>query len=538
MLGRLTGDYYYRYDDEGNRVSSSQVSSKGERTTRSYRYAQAGDGNRLIEDTDSVSGLTRRYRYDDKGSPVSTGQLRYEYNNDRRPTAVYRDDELIARYYYNSFGERTKKVTFSGADTSGNTTYFLYDGTTLTAEINGNGDITSQYVYLNANRPVLKLEGDNVYSIHTDHLGTPRSMSDSDGALVWSASYSPFGEASVTTEKVSLPLRLPGQYLDAETGTHYNYLRDYDPGTGRYLTSDPIGLNGGINTYAYAGNNPISLFDVSGLKPEAEQLADGGWRINAEAYASLFALASENRRVEYYFMLHSLTGSRLAFEMAQISSNSEQVGGIAWNANYAIEAAFPDIYPTNEFGETDIQTFSEIIFAADFAAISHFQCVGPNEASYRLPSDSEMVQVTVGAWESVELGHVAPPLVRQFLDLYGDVLTQVGVGVSILPFDINVVPERYEEAFEIIADATRTEVLNANGFYEPEFIRDHPDADIETVFSADCLSKMLSAPIGSRDSSMSIDQLNLYNDVTGSPTHDIIVVQTSGAEYGSCVASQ
>ena len=96
-------------------------------------------------------------------------------------------------------------------------------------------------------------------------------MTNEAGVKVWSATHDPFGRASVvncfsrTCERVYLNVRFPGQYYDGETGLHYNYFRYYDPATGRYITSDPIGLAGGLNTFLYVGGNPLNRVDSTGL---------------------------------------------------------------------------------------------------------------------------------------------------------------------------------------------------------------------------------------------------------------------------------
>jgi len=113
-----------------------------------------------------------------------------------------------------------------------------------------------------------------LYFYHLDHLGTPQVMTDENGEVVWKADYQPFGTVDVTVSDVENTFRFPGQYYNNETELHYNYHRLYDPKTGRYLTPDPIGLEGGINLYAYAGLNPINLLDPLGLYTFRQGLQD------------------------------------------------------------------------------------------------------------------------------------------------------------------------------------------------------------------------------------------------------------------------
>jgi RHS repeat-associated protein len=107
---------------------------------------------------------------------------------------------------------------------------------------------------------------------HVDHLGTSQRLTNTQGETTWRMVSEAFGKtfvdatlAPTTTGTTTNNLRFPGQYEDQETGTHYNYFRDYDPSVGRYVQSDPIGLRGGINTYAYVKGNPLKYIDPRGL---------------------------------------------------------------------------------------------------------------------------------------------------------------------------------------------------------------------------------------------------------------------------------
>ncbi|TXS96217.1 hypothetical protein FV139_01565 [Parahaliea maris] len=104
-----------------------------------------------------------------------------------------------------------------------------------------------------------------VYFIHSDHLGSPRVITATDRGVLWRSDHKPFGEANLGTETIEYNLRFPGQYFDAESKLHHNYFRDFQPTTGRYVQSDPIGLQGGLNSYLYAHAAPTRYIDFYGL---------------------------------------------------------------------------------------------------------------------------------------------------------------------------------------------------------------------------------------------------------------------------------
>ncbi|MBX3715705.1 MAG: RHS repeat-associated core domain-containing protein [Burkholderiales bacterium] len=132
-----------------------------------------------------------------------------------------------------------------------------------------------EYVWL-GDLPVAVLRpalpgGFTAYYVWADHLGTPRVVSDAANVVRWEwANANPFGAHAPDDNPsgagaFAFNLRFPGQYFDQETGLHYNYFRDYDPGIGRYVQSDPIGLVGGVNTYGYVSAQPLRFGDRRGL---------------------------------------------------------------------------------------------------------------------------------------------------------------------------------------------------------------------------------------------------------------------------------
>jgi len=213
-----------------------------------------------------------QYEYDANGNMISkvdssnpADTSYYTYDIENRLIQISNPESQISNYYYDPFGRRLWK------EVDGTTTYFMYADEGLVAELDDTGTETKTYGYVPNSTwttdPLFMKEGSNYYFYHNDHLGTPQKMTSVNGAVVWSAKYSSFGEADVDAEStVTNNLRFPGQYYDEETGLHYNYQRYYDPRTGRYINADLIGLSSGdINIYRYAFNNPEYWIDYNGL---------------------------------------------------------------------------------------------------------------------------------------------------------------------------------------------------------------------------------------------------------------------------------
>jgi RHS repeat-associated protein len=290
----------FSYDGTGDRLSKTQGG-----TPESYTYT-AGT-HRLA----SVAGVSRNA--DPNGNTTQIGTQTLAYDDRNRLTAGHAAG--IATFDYSGRGERVLKnaprqqqgaglptgamsYTYleNGALSGEYTAYLQCINNTTNAKSGALTKVTSgsiavvqlcppnwvttttwtpstDYIYLD-NLPIAMVKGGQLYYVETDHLGTPREViqpgtTTASDTLVWKwdyfASNSAFGENAPSPQTVTMNLRFPGQYFDAETGLNYNYFRDYEPGTGRYVESDPIGLKGGNNTYGYAKEDPLKYFDRLGL---------------------------------------------------------------------------------------------------------------------------------------------------------------------------------------------------------------------------------------------------------------------------------
>lgn len=235
----------YQYDADGNR--SSQVVNGA---ATSFGYVPGT--NRL---SSASGGMSATYGYDANGNLTTlSGRTAYSYGPFNR--LVNADG---ASFVISAEGQRIEKLFGTGA------TYFAPDASgTLLAEFPGNW---RDYVWLNG-RLVTVISNGGVFPLHDDQTGRPLYMTDPNSGtqIDWAAEGLPFDSSVTTNAWGNFNIGFPGQYFDSENGLWQNGNRDYDPLIGRYIESDPIGLKGGINTYAYVNSNPVSGTDPLGLE--------------------------------------------------------------------------------------------------------------------------------------------------------------------------------------------------------------------------------------------------------------------------------
>lgn len=321
---------------------SSEVDLEGEfekgdlsRTTRRAFDIEAAS-NRLLGMTQtteltrsgkvpSIAGATVTFTLDANGSMTGDGLRTFEYDAANRLAKVstpQHNDSVDIRYLHNALGQRVFRSE-PEADQSQPNAVILGEGFIAwlkrrfgwlfaTAKppssslgvvyLHGDGEIprwallgeydngtskgrgSTEYIWLpledGSAIPVGFFRGGKLYAVHTDHLGTPRLVTDDQRRPVWQWPYSAFGDNKptgpliqarkpsaqlVATEPIEFGLRFPGQFDDAQAGLNYNLFRWYHAKDGRYTQFDPIGLRGGWNGFSYAGGNPLGNADPRGL---------------------------------------------------------------------------------------------------------------------------------------------------------------------------------------------------------------------------------------------------------------------------------
>ena len=268
----------YSYDPDGNRITLNE--NKGASVITSILPAISN----LLGGTSGAA--TRTLSYDKDGSTTLDHRvvtvLGYTFDAGERLVKA-KTGAFTTTYLNDGLGRRVSRAGYGAQGIAGGKQEFVHDlEGHLLGEYDGNGKAIEETVWLldRGSNPgqapgssaeevlpvAVLIPGQTPDYVAADQLGAPHQIANSSRNLVWRWDHDPFGNGAPTGTLIYNP-RFLGQYFDKETGFDYNGRRDYDPTTGRYVESDPIGLKGGINTYGYAGNNPVDLSDARGLAP-------------------------------------------------------------------------------------------------------------------------------------------------------------------------------------------------------------------------------------------------------------------------------
>jgi RHS repeat-associated protein len=273
MLGSTLG---LAYDGTGNRTARTD---NGQATT----YAYAAGTHRLRSAVNS--NLSRTFTTNAVGNidtwAGADGVFNaMAYDAYQRPLRHWRNG-VNTHYRFNALDQRVHKFNDSGSQQ----TRYVYAGQNTLLTENHNGHWTS-HLWLGG-QPVGLVKANTLYWVSADHLGRPEVVTNTAKQVVWRAANRSFDRSVAIDQVGGYNLGFPGQFRDAESGLWHNGFRDYEPTLGRYIQSDPIGLAGGINTYGYAGGNPVTGFDSLGLQTcLLTTVGPGGIRDHAAVYTS------------------------------------------------------------------------------------------------------------------------------------------------------------------------------------------------------------------------------------------------------------
>jgi RHS repeat-associated protein len=262
--GRLThakgpeGEVAYRYDSNGNRTAEV----RGDALT-SFEVAA---GNKIMSRKDAKGQVS--YTYSSEGSLTSRkdskGTTRYVYDHDQKLTEVEKADGTKVRYGYAPNGTRLWREDASGRN------YFLHDLQNTIGELNVKGELLTSYVHGEGADDLLSAKrGDERFFYHYDSVRSVTSLTGKGGEVAARYGYDAFGGSTLSEGRAASwnSYRYTSRSLDSETGLYDYRARTYDAAQGRFTSSDPAGLFGGTNLYAYVGNAPLNYNDPYGLWP-------------------------------------------------------------------------------------------------------------------------------------------------------------------------------------------------------------------------------------------------------------------------------